>query len=287
MKCGFFSFKGKKSSVSRIHHVPFQDLQGRTSTPNYSRCKEHSTFLCKYYCEQCDTPICYHCGTSGKHQTHNVSNISSIIERKKETFQKDLKELETSLFPKYQEFAEIIPAQKADLVKNSRKLTIDLDKQEEDWHRKIDSIIKKQKSELEEMHSKQLAQLDKQEDEITHAISEIKHSITDLKDVLKSNDVGIVSGYKPRNDEFRKLPPKLTVSLPKINKKQLYQQFGSLVSLPKTTEVTSYSMDILEPTSSPLKAFCDEPQMTTTVQTQYEDGGSCQRSVTCHSDDEM
>lgn len=38
---------------------------------------------------------------------------------------------------------------------------------------------------------------------------------------------------------------------------------------------------------SPLKSFCDLPQMTTIVQTQHEDGESCQRSVTCHSDDEI
>lgn len=101
-----------------------------------------------------------------------------------------MKELETSLFPKYQEYVDNIPVQKADLINNAKKLTIDLDKQEEDWHRKIDDIIKKQKSELEEMHSKQLTELNKQEEEITHTISEIKHSITDLKDVLKSNDVG-------------------------------------------------------------------------------------------------
>lgn len=90
-----------------------------------------------------------------------------------------MKELETSLFPKYQEYVDNIPVQKADLINNAKKLTIDLDKQEEDWHRKIDDIIKKQKSELEEMHSKQLTELNKQEEEITHTISEIKHSITD------------------------------------------------------------------------------------------------------------
>lgn len=150
-----------------------------------------------------------------------------------------MKELETSLFPKYQEYVDNIPVQKADLINNAKKLTIDLDKQEEDWHRKIDDIIKKQKSELEEMHSKQLTELNKQEEEITHTISEIKHSITDLKDVLKSNDVRIVSAYKPRNEDFRELPPKLSVFLPKINKKQLHQQFGSLVPLPITKEAKS------------------------------------------------
>lgn len=165
-------------------------FKGRKSTPNYPNCQEHVTNPCKLYCEQCDTPICDHCAISEKHQTHNLSNIASIIERKKKTFQKDLKELETSLFPKYQEYADNIPVQKADLINNAKKLTIDLDKQEKDWRRKIDNIIKKQKSELEEMHSKQLAELNKQEEEITHTISEIKHSITDLKDVLKSNDVG-------------------------------------------------------------------------------------------------
>lgn len=277
-----FVFKGRKSE-SNIDLVPRQDLQGQ----NYPNCQEHIKNLCTLYCEQCDTSICDLCGTSEKHLTHDVSNISSIIERKKKTLHEYLMELETSLFPKYQEYVDNIPVQKADLVKHSRKLTIDLDKQEEDWHRQIDAIIKKQKYELEEMHSKQLAKLNKQEEEIADIISKIKHSITELKDVLESNNVGIVFAYKPRNEKFRRLPPKLTISLPKINKEQLCQQFRSLVPLLKTTDDTSYTMDTSEARSSPLKAFCDESQITTTIQTECEDVENSQRSVTCHSDNKI
>uniref|UniRef100_A0A8W8MP14 B box-type domain-containing protein n=2 Tax=Magallana gigas TaxID=29159 RepID=A0A8W8MP14_MAGGI len=275
---------------SKKHQVvPFQD---RGSTPNYPNCSEHVKEQCKHYCEQCDIPICAPCISSGNHQSHKLVDIFNTFKSKKEDLQRDLNEFKNILSPKYQEIVNNITVQKADVKNNSQKFTTAIDKHGEVWHREIDTIIQKLKSDLDEMDAKHLAVLNKQEDEITRTISEITESIGDLKKLLDSNDVSRVSAYKSRIAEFRRLPPKLTVSLPnftpqKINPEQLYQQFGSLSAFSITTEEHGYTMETSEAGSSPLTPLLDEPRIISTIQTQYRGFPNVLTSVTCDSDEEI
>ncbi|XP_065921790.1 tripartite motif-containing protein 3 isoform X2 [Magallana gigas] len=268
--------------------VPFKK---RGSTPNYPKCTKHSTKQCELHCEQCDIPICTLC-ISGEHLGHKPVDIVLHIESKKELLQREMQELENSIYPKYQQIVSNIPVQKADLNENSQKLTTAIDKHGEALHREIDTIIQKQKSDLNEMHTKHLAVLNKQEDEITRTIDEITQSIAELKKLQHSNDVSRVSAYKSKIAEFRRLPPKLTVSLPsftpqKINKEQLYQQFGSLSASSIKTEEQVYTMDSPGAESSPLdRPLIDVPRIITQINTDY---GVSNRllGVSCLSDEEL
>ncbi|XP_052678541.1 E3 ubiquitin-protein ligase TRIM9-like [Crassostrea angulata] len=276
------------SDLSKEHKVlPFEK---RRYTP---KCPKHPLKICEHYCEQCDIPICTTCASSKKHRSHKSVEITNKIDRSKEIIQKDLQELEKCIYPKYQEIASIIPVQKSALNVNSKKLTTEIDKHGEDLHREIDTIIRNMKSNVEETDTKHLAVLDKQADEIKHTISEITQTITELKTLLDSNDVSRVSAYKSRNDEFRRLPPKLTVSLPsftpqKINKEQLYQQFGSLSASSIKTEEHGYTMESPGAESSPPdRPLIDVPWIITQIDTKYRGSVNSLYSVSCLSDEEM
>ncbi|XP_056002494.1 pyrin-like [Ostrea edulis] len=274
------------SDSSKIHNVvPF--LQ-RKDTPNYPKCPDHPDKHCEAYCEKCDIPVCITCVTSGKHEGHKLSEFLEKLSAKTESLQKDLDELETRIYPRYEEMASDVETEKAELETKYGKLTTAADQQGEILHREITAIVNQRKSDIEEMKNKHLSTLNKNTDEITQKMAELKQIMSDLKSILKSNDVSLTSTYKSRNSEFRTLPPKVRVTVPsfsaqKINKDQLNEMFGSLSPLSINTEHGDTMKSAKAVSSPPVKPLLDEPCLTATIDTGYYN----LYSVSCLSEDQL
>ncbi|XP_078320367.1 uncharacterized protein LOC111111875 [Crassostrea virginica] len=276
------------SDKSKVHNVV--PLEQFLSTLNYPKCPTHPTKQCELHCEQCDIPICISCISSGKHIGHKQLEIFADFESKKEVLRRDLQELEKSIFPKYQESVAIIKTQKTDQHKHSQKLTAELHKQGEILRREINIIIQRKQSEIDEMNAQHLAAIEKQEDETNKALHEIIQVIQDLKSLLDTSDVGLVSKYRSRIAEFRKLPHKLKISLPnflpqKINREELLKQFGSLSRLSIETEEQGYTVPSPGAESSPpARPLLDVPCLVTDIPTT---GYDRLYHVSCPSDEEI
>ncbi|XP_056007591.1 uncharacterized protein LOC125660884 [Ostrea edulis] len=277
---------GKHLSDSSIRHKVV--LYKYRKSLNYSTCPDHAGELCKNYCEKCDIPVCSTCVSSSKHEGHDISDILEKLNAKTESLQKDLDELETRIYPRYEEMASGVQTEKAELEANYEKLTTDADQHGEALHREITAIVNQRKSDIQEMKIKHLSTLNKNTEEITQKMAELKQIMSDLKSMLKSNDVSLTSTYKSRNSEFRTLPPKVRVtvpslSAPKINKDQLNEMFGSLPPLSINTEHGDTIKSAEAVSSPPVKPLLDEPRVTATIDTGY----NRLFSVSCLSEDQV
>ncbi|XP_056004216.1 E3 ubiquitin-protein ligase TRIM71-like [Ostrea edulis] len=277
---------GKHLSDSSIRHkvVPYKYRKSL----NYSTCPDHADELCKNYCEKCDLPVCSTCVSSSKHEGHDISDILEKLCAKTESLQKDLDELETRIYPRYEEMAFDVQTEKVELETNYGELTTIADQQGEALHREITAIVNQRKSDIQEMKIKHLSTLNKNTDEITQKMAELKQIMSDLKSILKSNDVSLTSTYKSRTSEFRTLPPKVRVTVPslsaqKINKDQLNESFGCLSPLSINTEHGDTIKSAEAVSSPPVKPLLDEPRVTATIHTGYRG----LFSVSCLSEDQV
>ncbi|XP_061193418.1 uncharacterized protein LOC133201646 [Saccostrea echinata] len=264
--------KHLSDSSKRHNVVPYKH---RTSAPKYPKCPHHSRKYCELYCEKCDIPVCSTCISSGKHKKHHLSNALQKLNSKRKDLEKELKELEETVYPAYEELALDLNSEKLNLEMHYEKLMTAVEKRGEEWHREIDIIINSQKSEIDDMKTKHLVALIKQEKEVKQITSAVNQSVLNLKKILKSNEVSLTSMYRSKNVEFRRLPPRVKVSLPnfsarQINREQLHQMFGSLSALSITTEDHGHTIEAPEAVPfPPVKTLLDEPEFIT-IDTEYE-----------------
>lgn len=84
------------SYLSKEHKVVLFEKQRYNA-----QCLNHSSEICELYCEQFDVLICATCASSEKQNGHKFIDLIKIIDSKKENIQKDLQEVEKSIYSKY------------------------------------------------------------------------------------------------------------------------------------------------------------------------------------------
>lgn len=235
---------GKHLSDFSIPHniVPFVN---RGSTLKHPFCKDHSDKTCELYCQTCKSPVCISCVS--KHQGHSFLDNNKIFDAQIEIMKKDLEELKRVIHPMFEKTELEINTEKSNVEIHYDKLKTTTSQDGENLHREIDILVNRRLLEINELKTTHLALLNEQEEENTYNISKITQSIVDLNVLLTSNDISIVSNYISKNDEFRRLPPKIKVNLPsispqKINREKLSEQFGSLF-ISSSSTIQRYSLE--------------------------------------------
>jgi hypothetical protein len=230
--------------------------------------------------------VCSFCTTSSdKHRGHTFSSLSEIHNKRKADITEDSEEIENIISPTYEEMASNLETQIGNLDGVYGKFTTIVTEHGDEWHREVDKAINRMKNEIEEMKTQHQELLKKHLDEIKQIQSLIAQSLITLKKMEESNEVSVTMEYRSQNQEFRKLPPRVRVSLPTfspnaIDGEQLYKSLGSWISLSFTTDEDGYTLKKTQPS---LKELMDEPELVATINTGYEN----LRSVACLSEEEF
>uniref|UniRef100_K1QER1 Tripartite motif-containing protein 2 n=1 Tax=Magallana gigas TaxID=29159 RepID=K1QER1_MAGGI len=248
--------------------VPFQE---RRSTLIYPNCGKHPQKNCELQCRECGTFVCSSCMASDQHKGHSFVEVTEVYNTKKDMIEKDTKEYENSISPKYEKIVLDLENQLANLDGGYEKLTTTMFKQGEQWHREIDIVINKMKTEISEIKMKHRDILQKHLDEIKQIQSLIKQTLHAIKEIKNSTELAPTIKYSSKIRELGKLQPKGEVTLPTfipkpIDREKLYRLFGQITPLSAATEENVLSLN--QPNTL-VRELLDEPELVATVETGY------------------
>nr|XP_022298828.1 uncharacterized protein LOC111107773 [Crassostrea virginica] len=97
-----------------------------------------------------------------------------------------------------------------------KKMTTEMSKQREEIHREVDNAIHQMEKEICEIKVNHHSLLQKHLDEIKQLQSLMQQTLNVLNEMEESNEVSSAIHYSSKNEEFRKLPPKVNVSISKF-----------------------------------------------------------------------
>ncbi|XP_061186697.1 E3 ubiquitin-protein ligase TRIM71-like [Saccostrea echinata] len=262
--------------------VPFQK---RKSTLIYPKCTTHQTKFCDLQCKECNIPICSLCSTSQQHKGHSFLVLSELYNSKKKFITKDTEELKNIISPAYEKIADDIGKQIGNLDGEYGKLKSAVTEHGKQWHREVDNVINAMNKEIDDFKIKHSEILYKHAEEVKQMQSLIEQTLLKLKKIKESKEVSVMVEYSSRNKEFSKFLPKVQVSLPVFNPKQVdrehvYKLIGSLAPLSTTKEENGYTLKIPE---TPSREVLEVPELITSINTGYKN----LRSVVCLNEEEI
>ncbi|XP_078316026.1 uncharacterized protein LOC111101783 [Crassostrea virginica] len=263
--------------------VPFNQ---RRSTLIYPKCETHPEKACELQCKDCEVFLCTICLASEQHnKEHGLSNLEEVFKKKKDHIKRDKEEINTQLWPAYEDIKTELENQIENLDVDYKKLTIEISKHRKKLHREIDYAMNFREKEIDENKTKHHAILKKKLEEIKHLQSIMQERLNTLDDMEDSNEVSLTIHYSSKNQEFSKVPPKVQVSMPKyvpnpIKKEELCKLIGKLTPLSTTLEERVFTA---KKPNTAVRELLDEAEVLNTIKTGHEK----LRSVTCLTEEEI
>nr|XP_022299154.1 uncharacterized protein LOC111107985 isoform X1 [Crassostrea virginica] len=244
-------------------------IHKRKSTLIYPKCETHQNEDCKYQCQDCSSFVCSHCMASLTHSGHKFLNLEELLNTSKKHIQYDREELDDKIMQEYRETAIDLENKIANLDVEYKKLKTELSKQREEIHREVDNAVIQMEKEIDEIKVKHYSILQKHLDEIKQLQSLMQQPLHALNEMEESNEVSSIIQYSSKNEEFRKQPPKVHLSMPTFIPKQtereeLCRLIGKLTSLSTALEERVYTAK--KPNTS-IRELLDEPEVINTIKT--------------------
>nr|XP_022298984.1 uncharacterized protein LOC111107875 [Crassostrea virginica] len=160
-----------------------------------------------------------------------------------------------------------------------------MSKQREELHREIDNAINQMEKEIGEIKVKHHSILKQHLNEIKQVQSLMQKALISLHEVEESNEVSPTINYSSKVEEFRKLPPKSNVSMPKFIPKQVAREevsnfIGKLTPLSTTIEERVFAA---KKPNTLVRELLDVPQVLNTIKSGHKNLWS----VTCLNEEEI
>ncbi|XP_048773735.2 tripartite motif-containing protein 2-like [Ostrea edulis] len=217
----------------------------------FPECEFHSSQRCEAHCQQCDVPVCLKC-ILGSHNEHRYKDMSDIFNSKKKKLEKETKEIESTIIPQYKKKHEETESKISIIMAEFDELNNEKEKHRQSWHQEVDTIFNELGSLMKSIKENLLAALTSHQSKIKNQIPNMTKTLQQNKEILKSNNVSVVTNYKSKLQEYRNMPTDIDNKLPSLKTNAVQGKVLSLelgeykacltqTSLSSLTEEVSYS----------------------------------------------
>ncbi|XP_048743648.2 E3 ubiquitin-protein ligase TRIM71-like [Ostrea edulis] len=181
----------------------------------FPECEFHSNQRCEAHCQQCDVPVCLKC-ILGSHNGHRYRGMSDIFNGKKKKLEKETKEIESTIIPRYRKKNEETENKLSIIMAKFDELDKEKEKHRKYWHQEVDTIFNHLGSLMKSIKENLLAALNSHQSKIKNQIPDMTQTVQQNKEILKSNNVSAVTNYKSKLVEYRNMPTDFDVKLPSL-----------------------------------------------------------------------
>ena len=182
--------------------VPFQHRRIKLVLPE---CESHSGQRCEVHCQQCHTPVCVKCIT-GNHKGHDVVELEEIVELKKEIIRKEKQKTEANILSKYQTRDDNIQTQILKVNAEFAKMKTKMERLRKLWHQEVDGIFDKANNLINSWKDIKISSLSTLQTQIKNKIPEVKQTLKNQTEVLKSNNASRIYDFKSNLEELKEIP---------------------------------------------------------------------------------
>jgi hypothetical protein len=203
---------------------------------------------------------------------------------KKKKFEKETKEIESTIIPEYTKKHEETESKISFIMAEFDALHKEKEEYRKSWHQEVDTIFNTVGSLMESIKENLLAALNSHQSKLNSQIPGMTQTVQQNKEILKSNNVSAVTNYQSKLEEYRNMPADVDVKLPSLDTNTIQGREMSLEFSDYKANLTQTAMSSLTEETShlSLQRLLEQAKSITTILT----GVHPLRNVACVGVDE-